>query len=437
MAKIKSRTIEDINKRIRAGKATVMSGDELQKILKKGEKISWEDVDVVTSATCGLMSGTIAILSFPVSGRGVFTRASEVLMNGILAYPGPCPNERLGVIDLIVYGTSHSTLDEKYGGGHLFKDIVKGKSITINVRSKEGKKINKEITRDDLGYARLQGVRSCFKNYIGMINKSKDPISSIFHVSPIQGPYKELSVCGCGALNPIAMDPHLEVIGVGTKILINDAEGYVTGLGTRSSPEKPNLSGYADMFTMDPYFMGGFQTAEGPEVITCWAVPIPILNQKTFKNVCKTEALEPLPIADISNRVPFMESNYGHIWDDTDITVRYSQQQCLKKHEQCKAQGLITDDTCPVERICPVGAYTTKTAKLDRKLCFNCGACVRACKAGCFKMKMGEVEIDDRKVPITLRQSDRARAIKLAKRLNARILSGDFKIAEKVGSIFH
>ena len=90
------------------------------------------------------------------------------------------------------------------------------------------------------------------------------------------------------------------------------------------------------------------------------------------------------------------------------------------------------DGLCPVERICPVHAFTTKGAKLDRKLCYNCGACTRACKAGCFKMNMGEVEIDKHIVPITLRQSDRARAIKLAKRLKKRILDGSFLLAEKI-----
>jgi hypothetical protein len=50
-------------------------------------------------------------------------------------------------------------------------------------------------------------------------------------------------------------------------------------------------------------------------------------------------------------------------------------------------------------------------------------------------MKMGEVKIDNRFVPITLRQSDRVRANKLAKSLARKIMKGEFVISEKVGSI--
>ena len=47
-------------------------------------------------------------------------------------------------------------------------------------------------------------------------------------------------------------------------------------------------------------------------------------------------------------------------------------------------------------------------------------------------MKMGHVTIDGKDIPITLRQSDRARALKLAKRLKQRIINGTFVISEKI-----
>lgn len=424
-----TRSIQEINNRIEKGEATILTNSELLHMLETGEKVKADDVDVVTSATCGLMSGTIAVLSFPIAQRGEFTRAQEVLLNGVPAYPGPCPNERLGVIDLIVYGTSHSISDNRYGGGHLLKDLVSGKAVNVKVKPKDGTVFEKEITINEIPFASLQGIRHCFRNYISMINKSNTPVPSIFHVKPIEGPYKELSVCGCGALNPIANDPKLRVIGVGTKVLINDAQGYITGLGTRASSEKPNLAGYADLKDMDPYYLGGFQTSEGPEVITSWAIPIPIINQEVFEQVCKPDSQEPLPIADVSDRIPFHTTDYGKVWYGTDITVKFNSSECQAKLQECMKNE---NGLCSVEYICPVNAFTSKGAVLDRKLCFNCGACVRACKCGCFQMKMGEVTIDDYTVPITLRQSDRARAIKLSKSLQKKILNGSFKLTEKV-----
>ncbi len=55
--------------------------------------------DVVTTATRAVMSGTYAVLSFPVAGPGSFLRAKKVWMNGIAAHVGPCPNEKLGILD--------------------------------------------------------------------------------------------------------------------------------------------------------------------------------------------------------------------------------------------------------------------------------------------------------------------------------------------------
>ena len=178
--------------------------------------------------------------------------------------------------------------------------------------------------------------------------------------------------------------------------------------------------------------MGGFLTAEGPEVINSWAVPIPILNSKIFERACILDPQEPLPVADISDRIPFVKTDYGKVWQNTDLTVKFNSKACRAKHSECEAKGLIENGKCPVERICPVNAFKTKGSKLDRKLCFNCGTCVRVCQAGCFKMNMGEIEIDNHIVPITLRQSDRARANKLAKRLKKRIETGSFTVSEKI-----
>ena len=73
---VKAKTIEEITRRITAGKAVILTGDELNKMTKSGEKVKWDDIDVVTSATCGLMSGTIAVLSFPQTGVGGYYNTS-------------------------------------------------------------------------------------------------------------------------------------------------------------------------------------------------------------------------------------------------------------------------------------------------------------------------------------------------------------------------
>ena len=133
-----SRTIPEIQDKIDAGDAIVLTATEISARIRAGEDIKLEDVDVVTTATRGIMSGTYAVLSFKVSEPDSFVKASEVLLNGVPAVVGPCPNERLGILDLIVLGTAHSKFDPNYGGGHLFREMVEGKNIKVDVTTSEG-----------------------------------------------------------------------------------------------------------------------------------------------------------------------------------------------------------------------------------------------------------------------------------------------------------
>ncbi len=60
-----------------------MTADELCNLIRQDKEISIKDVDVVTTATKGLMSGTIAILSFRVSEAAIFKKAKELYLNDV------------------------------------------------------------------------------------------------------------------------------------------------------------------------------------------------------------------------------------------------------------------------------------------------------------------------------------------------------------------
>ena len=135
-----NRTIGEINEKITNGEANIYTAEEFKKLIKNDETPSFNEVDVVTCGTCGVMSGTAAILNFVVSEPGKFIRANEVYLNGVPAYAGPCPNEWLGSVDVIIHGTAHSIHNENYGGGFLFKDILEGKEIDVRVESADGRK---------------------------------------------------------------------------------------------------------------------------------------------------------------------------------------------------------------------------------------------------------------------------------------------------------
>ncbi|HUV79561.1 MAG TPA: methanogenesis marker 16 metalloprotein [Candidatus Bathyarchaeia archaeon] len=412
----KRRTIAEITERVESGEAVVMTAEELCNSVRSGEDVGFEDVDVVTSATCGVMSGTFAVFSFQVAERDEFERASKVSLNGVPAFVGPCPNERLGIVDVIVYGPSHR--DNHYGGGHLFRALVAHDEIEVAVETVDGREIETTTTLDKIPLARLCSTRNAFKNYYAFVNAHENEVTSIFSVSKFKGPFKELTFSGCGELNPLEKDPFMDTIGVGTKILMNGAEGFVIGEGTRSSAEKPNLMGIADMHGMLPEYLGGFQTSAGPEIWTSWAVPIPILNEHVLENAKKLDEEIKLGVLDVHNRLPVGEITYADVW--RDFSVRFDRSSCIECEE------------CQVASLCPTDAFDAQTKEIDEELCYNCGACVHLCEGVAFSSNLGVVTLAGREIPVTLRQSDRKRASQLAAMLKRKILDGDFTISEPV-----
>ena len=113
------------------------------------------------------MSGTFAVLHIPVAAPGSFRHAEKVWLNGVPAIPGPCPNEGLGIRGPVVYGTARA--NASYGGGHLFRDIVAGNEISIEVES-SGTRFSRTVTLAEMGHARLITTRSAFKNYLAVVN---------------------------------------------------------------------------------------------------------------------------------------------------------------------------------------------------------------------------------------------------------------------------
>ncbi|MGN0094167.1 MAG: homocysteine biosynthesis protein, partial [Methanobrevibacter sp.] len=71
------RTIENINEKIENGDVQVYSASEFKESIRSGDVPSFEEVDVVTCGTCGIMSGTSAIFNIIVSEPGSFKKANK------------------------------------------------------------------------------------------------------------------------------------------------------------------------------------------------------------------------------------------------------------------------------------------------------------------------------------------------------------------------
>ncbi|XRP97459.1 methanogenesis marker 16 metalloprotein [Methanocaldococcus sp. 16A] len=374
----------------------VITIDELKKYIRNNEEDKIDEVDIVTSATCGIMSGTAGIFHIPFNE--IFKKAEEIYLDNIRGVVGVCPNEYLGKVDAIFYGEV----------GFLFKDLVKGKTVEAKAVS-EGKIYKNEITIEDLPTAKMIGTRVAFKNYSAITNLSDKEVNTIFHRLPLKK--GEASFSGCGMYNPLEnMVIRDEKDVVGKKALLNGAEAIILGFGTRSSIKKPNLMMSADMKDMDAYYLGGFVTSHGLEIYNTIAIPIKVDEHKeALKKLDKDIAL---PLANIFGREIIDVGNYAEVWEDVDLRPKIYLDRC----KSC--------DRCLAEEYCPTFAIKKENGKIKiTEDCFGCGIC-NICPYGVFKTKLGSIC----GIPITCRQSDRKRALKLAKELKKKIESGEFII---------
>jgi len=91
---------------------------------------------------------------------------------------------------------------------------------------------------------------------------------------------------GAGALNPLMNDPDYETIGIGTRIFLGGAQGYVIGEGTQHEPQNLNgtLMVRGNAKNMNTEFLrGATYTRYGTTLYVGLGIPIPILNMGLAK----------------------------------------------------------------------------------------------------------------------------------------------------------
>src|SRR5512141_648983 len=124
-----AKTWEEINARIAAGEAVVMTAEEFAAAATETSVAdAARKVDVVTTGTFGPMCSSGAFLNFGHSDPPI--KMSKVWLNDVPVFAG------LAAVDAYVGATE---LSEKvgfdYGGGHVIEDLIAGKPVTLRAIS--------------------------------------------------------------------------------------------------------------------------------------------------------------------------------------------------------------------------------------------------------------------------------------------------------------
>ncbi len=296
-----NKSYREINEKIKSGKVVVVTAEEIIDIVKKeGPEEAARKVDVVTTGTFAPMCSSGAFINIGQSNPLI--RTSGAHFNNVPAYTG------IAAIDHYIGATAICEDDPlnkvypgefNYGGGHVLEDLVAGKTVHLKATSYgtdcyPNRGIEKEISLKQMPMATLCNPRNAYQNYNCAINMSGK--TKYTYMGTLKPRGANANYCSAGQLSPLLNDPYYKTIGIGTRIFIGGAQGYVTGPGTQHNPSNQRTekgvpvrpSGtiwtMGDLKKMSPKWLKGVSLrGYGCSLSLGIGIPIPILNEEIVK----------------------------------------------------------------------------------------------------------------------------------------------------------
>jgi L-aspartate semialdehyde sulfurtransferase len=318
-----SKTYEEINEKISAGKAVVVTAEEIIDIVKdKGTSQAAKDVDVVTTGTFGPMCSSGALLNTGHSKPKM--NFKQAWLNGVAAYCG------IAAVDLFIGATAIPDEDPankvfpgkfRYGGGHVIEDLIAGKDVLFEATSYgtqcyPRREMSTMVNIADLNQATLLNPRNAYQNYNVAVNaNAKRPIYTYMGI--LRPRMVNATYCSAGQLSPLLCDPHYRTIGIGTRIFLGGGTGFVVYHGTQHDPQTPRtengvpmggagtLALMGDMKSMNTNFIRGVSmTGYGASLSVGIGVPIPVLDEEVVRAAAVTNEDIYAPVWDYSEDYP-------------------------------------------------------------------------------------------------------------------------------------
>ena len=293
-----NKTYAEINARIKAGEAVVVTAEEMVDVVKEhGPVEAARRIDVVTTGTFSTMCSSGVFLNFGQTTPTI--KAQKVWINKVPAYAG------LAAIDIYLGATEPAEDDPlnkiypgefRYGGGHIIEDLVAGKKVFLEAKAYATDcyaktKCKKELTLSDMGHALLCNPRNGYQNYNCAVNFSDRTVYT--YMGTLKPKCRNANYCTSGQLSPLLNDPLYRTIGIGTRIFLGGGVGYVTFHGSQHNPAAPRAANgvptrpagtmmvQGDLKQMSASWLRGMSIqGYGCSMAVGLGVPIPILNEE-------------------------------------------------------------------------------------------------------------------------------------------------------------
>ncbi|MDI3487968.1 MAG: L-aspartate semialdehyde sulfurtransferase [Methanosarcinales archaeon] len=277
---VMEKSLDLINARIREGSARVVTAEEMPAIVDElGEEGALAEVDVVTTGTFGAMCSTGAFFNFGHADPPI--RMERVWLNDVEAYAG------IAAVDAYLGATQEAeTRDRPYGGAHVLEEFVSGATVELRATSHgtdcyPRRSITTELLLEDMNQAIMVNPRNAYQRYNVATNSTDSTIYT--YMGTLLPNYGNATFSGSGVLSPLCNDPTFQTIGVGTRIFLCGAQGYIIGEGTQHDPENgfATLMVKGNLKEMSPEFMRAATFEKyGVSMYVGIGVPIPIINER-------------------------------------------------------------------------------------------------------------------------------------------------------------
>lgn len=286
------RTIAEINDKISRQQAVVWTVEELKaRVAEIGTTQATKEVDVITTGTFEPMESSGAIINLGHTDPPIKIRSCW--LDGVLAYSG------FGAVDLYLGATQVAEDGEESrerGGGHVIEDLIAGKPVQLRAVGQATDcypraSFETTITRDTINQFYLFNPRNIYQNFIVGVNGGDRTLYT--YLGPLQPHLSNAVYSNPGAISPLLNDPDLQLVGIGTRIFLGGAIGYVTWEGTQHFPLQkrlPNRTPIGPAATLaligdakqmnSKWVRGCYFKNYGPSIMLGVGIPLPVLNEE-------------------------------------------------------------------------------------------------------------------------------------------------------------
>lgn len=223
-------------------------------------------------------------------------KMQKIWLNEVEAYTGiAAVNAYIGAAQL------SDDRGMEYGGAHVIEDLVAGKPVEVRALAYgtdcyPRKEIETTIAIEDLNQAIMINPRNAYQRYNVATNSTDRTLYT--YMGMLLPHYGNATYSGAGELSPLCNDPLFETIGIGTRIFLCGAKGYIIGEGTQHEPINNfgTLMVKGNLKEMNTEFLrAAIFHKYGTTLYVSIGIPIPILNEgMALRTTVSDEVFKPM-----------------------------------------------------------------------------------------------------------------------------------------------